>query len=177
MNRFLIPLISVLLLLPSIVFSNPTSRDSFEWDGTVITKFIGEETDVVIPDGTTDILPLAFLLDKPIKSIVFPKSMTTIKAQVFCFNQTLTTVVFSEGVTEIEEGAFVGCESLTSVTIPNSLRKIGPGAFSSCTSLKQWSISPTHPYFKSVGPALLTKEGKKLIACHTAEGEYRIPSC
>ena len=40
--------------------SNPTSRESFEWDGTKITKFVGNETDVVIPEGTTEIGHRAF---------------------------------------------------------------------------------------------------------------------
>ncbi len=76
--------------IPTIALSNPTSRDSFEWDGTKITKFIGEETDVVIPDGTT-----------------------VIKGNAFNGCSSLTSVVIPEGVKEIGNRAFDDCQKLT----------------------------------------------------------------
>lgn len=51
MFRFLIPLIA------SGSTPQPTSWDSFEWDedGVKLVKFIGYETEVVIPYGVTTI--------------------------------------------------------------------------------------------------------------------------
>ena len=145
MFRFLIPLIT-----PAST-STPTSRDSFEWDGTKIVKFIGDETEVVIPEGTTVIGGFAFL------------------------DSILTSVVIPEGVTVIEGCAFWDCRSLTSVVIPDSVEEIGDRVFMGCTALKEWSISSAHPYYKTDGVGLLTKDGKKLLACLASVKEYRVP--
>ncbi|MBQ9455631.1 MAG: leucine-rich repeat domain-containing protein, partial [Thermoguttaceae bacterium] len=79
-----------------------------------------------------------------------------------------------EGVTKIGN-AFGGCESLTSVVVPDTVKEIEIRTFSGCTAMKEWGISPTNPYFKTDGPALLTKDGKKLLSCLYWAKEYRIP--
>ena len=129
-----------------------TSRSSFEWDGTKIKKFIGKETDVVIPEDTTEIEDSAFSR---------------------CYF--LATVVIPEGVTRIGDCTFYGCSSLTSVVIPESVKYIGYNAFFGCTALNEWSISSSHPYFKRDGVGLLTKDGKMLVACLASAKEYHIP--
>ncbi|MBR0191590.1 MAG: leucine-rich repeat protein, partial [Thermoguttaceae bacterium] len=113
--------------------AEPTSRDSFEWDGTKITKFIGKETDVIIPDDVTEIGDHVFDSCSFLKSVVIP-----------------------DGVTKIGLGAFDSCLSLTSVTIPDSIKEIESGVFAGCMSLKEWPISSEHPYFKTDGTGLLT---------------------
>jgi hypothetical protein len=72
-------------------------------------------------------------------------------------------------------GAFRGCESLTSVVIPDSVVDMGTSTFAGCSAVKQWIISPDHPHFRTDGPALLTRDGKKLIACLNVVEEYRVP--
>ena len=138
--------------IPASESMTPISRESFEWDGTKITKFIGEETGVVIPEGTTEI-----------------------GENAFSGCSSLTSVAIPEGVTKIGYWAFSGCSSLTSVVIPDSVESIGNGAFARCSALKEWKISSTHPYFKTDGMGLLTKDGKTLVACAGAAKEYRIP--
>ncbi|MBQ6108154.1 MAG: leucine-rich repeat domain-containing protein, partial [Thermoguttaceae bacterium] len=134
----LIPWFSFLvLLISSVVLSNPTSRDSFEWNGTWITRFIGKETEVVVPDGATEIRPGAF---KDCHS--------------------LTSVTLPEGVTKIDFGAFLRCSSLKTVALPESLNEIEWGAFANCPALKEWTLSSDHRFFKKDGIALLTKDGK-----------------
>lgn len=98
--------------IPSLSLSNPTSRDSFEWNGTKITKFIGDETDVVIPDGVKVIGSGAFAGRKSLKSVVLPQSVTVIGSW-----------------------AFSGCRSLTSIMIPESVAEIGTDAFDGCPNL------------------------------------------
>ncbi|MGN1273072.1 MAG: leucine-rich repeat protein [Thermoguttaceae bacterium] len=149
----LIPWLSFLILLiPSVLLSNPTNRDSFQWDGTWITRFIGQETEVVVPDGATEIRPGAFADCRSVTSVTLP-----------------------EGVTKIGIAAFNRCSSLKTVTLPESLKEIERGAFINCPALKEWPLSADHPFFKKDGIALLTKDGKTLIACPGAAGEYRIP--
>ncbi|MCR5164172.1 MAG: leucine-rich repeat domain-containing protein [Thermoguttaceae bacterium] len=128
------------------------NRDSFKWNGTGIAKFLGKETEVVIPEG-----------------------VTKIGNRAFCGCKSLISVVIPESVTEIGDGAFMDCISLTSAAIPDSVQKIHSNAFSGCTSLKEWPISSTHPLFKSDGTGLLTKDGKALLACLASAEEYQIP--
>ena len=61
----------------------PTSRSSFEWDGTKITDFIGGETDVVIPEGAMEIGECVFKGCSSLTSVVIPKSVTEIGEKAF----------------------------------------------------------------------------------------------
>ena len=76
----------------------PTSRSSFEWDGTKIKKFIGKETEVVIPEGTTEIGWYAFEGCSSLKSVVIPFSVTVIGNSAFKDCTSLTSVLIPEGV-------------------------------------------------------------------------------
>ena len=141
MHRFLIPLTSVFLLLfPSISISNPTSRDSFEWEGTKIIKFLSDETDVVIPDGTTEIGAFTFAACETLKSVVIPPSVTKIETNAFDGCSSLKSITIPEGVTEIKSCAFIGCISLTSVEISNSVKEIVSAAFDGRKWLKSIEI-------------------------------------
>lgn len=197
-----------------------TSRNSFMMNGTTLTKFIGQETRVVIPDGVTKIQSQAFygcdsltsvvipdsvkeigayaffgcnsltsvevpesmrvigefaFSGAPLTSFAIPKGLTEIGAGVFMVCRSLTSAIIPDGVVVIEGGAFYGCNSLTSVVIPNSVREIKPAAFGNCPALTGWSISTNHPFFKSDGTCLLTKDGQKIVSCRGTAEEYRIP--
>ncbi|MBR6436003.1 MAG: leucine-rich repeat protein, partial [Thermoguttaceae bacterium] len=153
----------------------PTSRDSFKWRGTNITGYIGKETRVVIPEGTTEIDYGAFIFSKFITSVTIPRGVTMIRSSAFDGCSSLTSIVIPEGVTRIGHCAFRGCSSLMSVVIPDSVEKIEYGAFSDCPKLKKLIISSDHPCFKLIGTGLLTKDGKRLIACLGSAKECRIP--
>ena len=86
----------------------------------VLTKYNGEESDVVVPDGVTAIGKMAFSNCRSLESIVIPKS-----------------------VTSIEVIAFFHCRGLTSITIPDSVTHIGGDAFSDTPWIeKQRTINP-----------------------------------
>lgn len=135
---------------------NPSDYPDFEFiqeDGkTILKKYTGSDENVTIPKGVTEIGDWAFTGCKFLTSIVIPES-----------------------VTKIGNRAFNGCNSLTSVVLPDTIKEIGEATFGFCSSLKEWTITPTNPYFKSDGGVLLTKDGKTLIAYPSASGEYRIP--
>ena len=140
-----------------------TSELDFEWDGTTITKYIGNDEKVVIPhkcrtigksafedckfirsieilEGVTSIDCLAFAGCSNLTKIVIPTSVTSIKESVFWGCRSLESIIIPSGVTEIGDYLFDGCVSLSSITIPDSVTSIGKAAFSDCSSLKSVTI-------------------------------------
>lgn len=93
-------------------------------DGTVtISRYIGTETDIVIPSQ----------IDGKTVSAIGNVTGTT-GAFEGCTN--ITAVVIPEGVTEIQDNAFYGCTSLETVTIPSSVTLLRNCAFCDCPNLR-----------------------------------------
>ena len=90
----------------------------FNIENGVLKKYTGSDSNVVIPDGVTEIGVQAFEDCRRLKSVTIPGS-----------------------VKKIGGGAFYGCSSLTSVTIPDSVTEIGERAFHSCDKLSKAHIS------------------------------------
>ena len=107
--------------------SKETLASSFEYEendngGITITKFIGNETNVVIP------------------SKIDGKAVTSIGWGAFEYCTSLTEVTIGNGVTSIGGYAFEYCTGLTEVTIGNSVTSIGDEAFRYCESLIKVTI-------------------------------------
>lgn len=150
-----------------LLSAEPTPLSSFEIDegesdaGTYksITKFIGTETEIVIPSGITAIAENAFS-NTHIKSVVITHgvnaiwgkaffncsslkkvyiadSVTEIGTELFHNDTNLSDVRWSKGLNTIPFESFMGCSSLVSFEIPNSVEEIGTSAFEGCTSLKK----------------------------------------
>ncbi len=113
----------------------------FEIEDGVLTKYNGNEKDVVIPEGVSEIGDLAFERCTSIKSVIIPKGVRTIRRNTFSRCTSLESVVIPDGVMAIDNWAFVDCASLKAVTIPGSVRQIGCGAFERCSSLTSADIS------------------------------------
>ena len=60
-----------------------TDESDFKWDGNTITKYIGSETNVVIPDRATRIGYAAFDGCENITSVTIPDSVTRIGEYAF----------------------------------------------------------------------------------------------
>ncbi len=88
-----------------------------------ITKYIGSDTDVVIP------------------SEIDGKTVTKIGSNAFYRCTGLTKIIIPDNVTEIGEWAFYSCIGLTRLTIPDSVTAIGKQAFRECTGLTSLIIS------------------------------------
>ena len=97
-------------------------------------------TDLVIPNGITEIKKYAFYCCSSLRSITIPNSITTIEERAFESCSGLTSVTIPNSVTTIGNYAFDNCSSLASVTIPNSVTTIGGYAFSGCTGLTSVTI-------------------------------------
>ncbi len=97
-------------------------------------------TDLVIPDGVTEIKPCAFSGYASLTNVTIPNGVTSIGEDAFYNCRSLKSVNIPDGVTKIDAYAFSGCISLTNVTIPNSITIIGIRAFYDCRSLKSINI-------------------------------------
>ncbi len=107
----------------------PSPATDFEYQANengviTIIKYIGERTDVVIPEKIDGM---------PVESI----SMNAFSG---CVN--VKSISFPDSITKIGDYAFRNCTSIESIDLPNELRELGSGAFMGCTSLKKISIPP-----------------------------------
>lgn len=93
--------------------------------GTVIiTDYIGEETDVVIPDRLRG------------------KKVISIDESAFK-EKDITSVTFNDNIVSIGINCFQNCEKLTKVDMGTSVESIGNGAFSNCPELTEVKFAPT----------------------------------
>ena len=100
----------------------------------------GIVTNLVIPDGVTEIKDHAFSGCSSLTSIAIPNSVTSIENGTFYGCSGLTSVTIPNSVTSIGSYAFEDCSALTSITIPNSVTSIGSYAFRDCSGLTSITI-------------------------------------
>ncbi len=98
-------------------------------------------TDLVIPEGVTEIKKAAFQGYKSLVSITIPNSVTRIGRSAFEKCPNLKNITVGNGVTVIDEYAFSQCQALEQINIPNSVTVLGASAFEWCSSLKSVTIS------------------------------------
>ena len=129
----------------------PGFKIAVQGDEVSILKYVGEETEVVIPsvipvpdaDMTfriTGIGKQAFYRRASLTRVTIPETVTDVGVGAFYDCRSLTDINIAEGVTKIGDGAFLCCASLTDVTIPESVRSIGNNAFMNCSSLTHIAI-------------------------------------
>ncbi len=108
-----------------------------------------EITDLIIPNGVTNIGERAFWRCTGLTSVVIPSSVTSIGETAFAACTGLTSIIIPEGVTSIGSSAFTGCSSLTSITIPESVTSIGVPAFSGCSGLTSITVAEGNSVYDS----------------------------
>ena len=110
--------------------------------GSAKNLYLNDElvTELVIPEGVTEIKDYAFENCKGLTSVVIPGSVTRIEYGAFSDCSGLTSVTIPNSVTSIGYGTFYGCSALTSIEIPNSVTSIGNFAFKGCSGLTSVTI-------------------------------------
>ena len=136
----LIIMVMVFLLAGKTSKAATSSDGSFEYDNGKITKYIGDEENVIVPnniDGEpiTEIGIYAFAESK-IKTIDIEAGITKIDVNSFEYCTHLETVNMPESVLEVGKEAFYGCSNLNNITLSSSLTTIGREAFAYCSSLE-----------------------------------------
>jgi len=80
---------------------------------------------------------ILYVNNKAVTELVIPEGITEIKNFAFFNCKSLTGVTIPEGVTDIGDKAFYNCLNVTSVTIPVSMKNIGEEAFYNCVALEK----------------------------------------
>ena len=89
-----------------------------------------ENTNIVVKEGTKDIVSSAFFGCSGLTSITIPNSVKSIGSGAFWSCSQLTSITIPESVTSIGSEAFSRCSSLTSVTnLATSPQKIAEDTF------------------------------------------------
>ena len=108
----------------------------------IILQYIGEETNIVIPDyidvdgiscPVKKINNKAFKNNPSINSITISNNITVLEERAFYGCQNLQTIIIEQNshLDSIESYAFSRCSQLQSIYIPSSVTKIGEYAFDS----------------------------------------------
>lgn len=126
----------------------PLSDKSGDWQYTledgkaVLTKYLGNEANVVVPasitvveDGQDKVLAVSKVGDNAFLKIAGSESKWR-ERDTYSDNNTLVSVTISDGITEIGNMAFYQCRNLTQVNLPESMQKIGDFAFFGCSKLQ-----------------------------------------
>ena len=78
--------------------------------------------------------------------------------------------------TKIGPMVFTGYgDNVKTIKIPNHVTEIHPWAFVSCDGVEQFIVPYDHPVFWSVNGALLSKNGKTLLAAPRAVTQFTVP--
>ncbi len=138
---------------------------AFEIENNILRRYIPEndETEVIIPDGVTEIGDYAFEYCKNLKSICIPKGVTKIGNGAFSGCENLKLVVIPEGVIEFGNYAFEYCKNLNSIFIPKSVAKIEEDVFYCCENLEYINVDEENSEYISLDGILFNKNKTKII--------------
>ena len=142
------------------------NKEEFVVKDNVLLSYQGDNPEVTIPSGITEIGPSAFQNNKVVTKVTVSSDVEKVSSRSFLGCKNLTTVVLNNNlnsiglnafnsctslksinltdkITTIDNYAFNGCTALTEITIPNSVETIGNYAFYKCTSLTGELVIPS----------------------------------
>ena len=102
-------------------------------------------TELVIPDGITEIKDATFRGCNKITSLTIPEGVTSIGRYAFNTCTALTEVTFPESLTTLHRGAFSGCIALEVVVLPAAVTELEYSVFMACSSLADITSLATTP--------------------------------
>ncbi len=145
-------------------------KDENGWcirDG-ILYAYMGEESEIVIPEGVTEIYVNAFSPDEKrassVRKVTIPGSVRKIDKEAFS-GSLAKTIIMKEGVEEIGDRAFSGTQ-LEKIRFPRSARKLGKDLLETENGLdgikiyvkKESAASEYFKEFKPKGKVKLVKE-------------------
>ena len=99
--------------------------------------FLNDEeiTELVVPDGVTEIKDFVFFNCDGFTTATMPNSVLTIGKCAFANCSNMTSVAIGESITSIGSAAFEDCRSLVTARVPDSVVNLGGSVFSRCDGL------------------------------------------
>lgn len=123
---------------PSLVYAvHQQVFGNFRLSGTILLKYIGAESRVIIPEGITRIAEKAFAGKENIDKVILPDSLREIGAEAFRDCLLLQTIQLPEGVERIGQGAFENCVKLLRLSLPSGITVVGARSFRHCRALRE----------------------------------------
>ena len=113
----------------------------------------GLRTEVVIPEGVTEIGESAFSCSH-MPSVRFPSTLKKIGKEAFYFSLNCK-IAFPDGLEVIEDEAFALCNVKSAVILPASIKSIGKKAFDSDWSYGKHNDIPLGAYFLGDAPQIV----------------------
>lgn len=110
-------------------------------DGVTLVKYIGDETEPEIPEGTVIIADSAFRDNEKIKSVTIKETVTTIGNYAFENCKALETVSVPKLVETLGDYCFRGCTALKSAETKTKTVNVGKGCFEGCSALETLTLS------------------------------------
>ncbi len=170
---------TVLCLFSAVIFvpakaNSPEQGEEAAAGGTsafvieegVLRSYIGNEKNVVVPEGVKSIDSWAFRNNTTVESILLPEGVISIAAWAFDQCTSLNRITLPESLAEINVQAFLSCSSLKEITIPKNVRFLGSYAFQGCAMLETVTIKSDCMLEENIF------YGTKWLEQRKAEGEY-----
>ena len=118
--------------------------------------------EIALPDSLHDIANSAFKT-AGLKSVNLGDGVAKINSEAFAGNKNLTDLYIGKNVEKLGDGAFADCAKLVAVELPASLRAFSGNAFAGCDSLVKLTLNADSKYYKAVGSAIYSADGKALV--------------
>ena len=99
-------------------------KEDFIIEDKVLTGYVGNGGDVVVPSEVEAIGPKAFYHNQTIRSIVLQEGVKIISEEAFYLCKALNYVKLPSTLAKIEQSAFYGCKALERVDVTNGLISI-----------------------------------------------------
>ncbi|WP_024857827.1 leucine-rich repeat domain-containing protein [Ruminococcus albus] len=112
--------------------------DFIIFNDVLLYKYIGDDENVVIPDGIESICSRAFWEAQNIKTVEIPESVKYING-AFQYSS-IESLIIPDTVDPDNDMSFYDCYNLESITLPNKIKKIPRSAFENCFSLEKITI-------------------------------------
>lgn len=149
-------------LIPQDGVQASSASGGFEISGGILKSYTGEDRNVVIPSGVSEIGPEAFR-GSAIETVTIPGNVRRVGSRAFYDCGNLYRIILQDGVKEIGSSAFASCAKLDKAILPASLQKIEPGAFSYCSSLADLEMASDNTYFFYNDGVLYNHDSTELI--------------
>jgi hypothetical protein len=103
-----------------------------------------------------------------VTNLVIPEGVTNVKKYTFAQYEALSSVSFPSSLNIIGQCAFTDCLGLTSIEIPSAVYSIGNYAFSGCEELEQIVVQSGNAYYDSrnnCNAIIITNSNELLTGC------------